>query len=243
MYLAGLPVDARARRDVAARLHGLAGEGLDGSPAGGPAGPGRIRARCAGWYLLTLPERENTHIAYLDPLVAPALPAARYRDRGWSGTRRRRAHRRGPPGAGGRGEGGRSRPRRSGGRSAALRASPRRPGCSAWTPSRRGGWPLLGHGRSRRRGATRCVSWEGQIPEEHHAAVAALNQAMGDAPRDEGQEEQRWDEARVRVAAAGRRARAALLHGGRPLRAHRRTRRDDPGWASTRSRHAGPSRR
>ena len=30
--------------------------------------------------------------------------------------------------------------------------------------------------------------------------MAALNQVEGDAPRDEGQEEQRWDEARVRVS-------------------------------------------
>ena len=46
-----------------------------GEPPGDLAGPGRRRPPC-GWYALILPERENTHLAYLDPLVG--LPHRRH---------------------------------------------------------------------------------------------------------------------------------------------------------------------
>lgn len=52
--------------------------------------------------------------------------------------------------------------------------------------------------------------WQGMIPEDQLAGVAAVNEAMGDAPRDEDEESQQWDAGRVRddmtrVAASGHR--------------------------------------
>ena len=54
-------------------------------------------------------------------------------------------------------------------------------------------------------------SWHGPAPEDAVAGVAALNEAMADAPREAGQEPQSWDVTRVRlderrVAAMGMRA-------------------------------------
>ena len=43
------------------------------------------------------------------------------------------------------------------------------------------------------------LSWHGPAPEEAVGEVAALNEAMADAPREAGQEAQSWDAARVRL--------------------------------------------
>ena len=48
------------------------------------------------------------------------------------------------------------------------------------------------------------VDWAGPAPDEYLDQVARLNEAMGDAPRGPGEEEQSWDAARVR--AVGERA-------------------------------------
>ena len=44
------------------------------------------------------------------------------------------------------------------------------------------------------------LSWTGPVPAEYLDQVAALNAAMGDAPRLPGQEASRWDGARIRAA-------------------------------------------
>lgn len=55
------------------------------------------------------------------------------------------------------------------------------------------------------------LEWSGPVPEAHLDAVAALNEAMGDAPRSAGEERQSWDAERVRQI--GRRAsRQGLRH-------------------------------
>jgi GNAT superfamily N-acetyltransferase/RimJ/RimL family protein N-acetyltransferase len=55
------------------------------------------------------------------------------------------------------------------------------------------------------------LEWSGPVPEAYLDAVAALNEAMGDAPRSAGAERQSWDAERVRQT--GRRAiRQGLRH-------------------------------
>ncbi len=162
-----------------------------------------------GWYVLSLPHRENRHLA------RPTLMVHAGRRRAGRGTallrhaagRARQAGRTvlesdaldGSPGAAFAGT---LKTRPSGtevrrvlvleslpaGRRAALRAE-------AEPPAR--GYALR--------------SWPGPTPEDAVAGVAALNGAMADAPRDAGQEAQTWDVARVRlderrVAAMGLRA-------------------------------------
>jgi hypothetical protein len=45
----------------------------------------------------------------------------------------------------------------------------------------------------------RVLSWEGPVPEEHLAQVAAVNAALGDAPHDATRQAQVWDADRVRA--------------------------------------------
>jgi hypothetical protein len=42
------------------------------------------------------------------------------------------------------------------------------------------------------------VRWSGRTPEQHLRGVAAVLNAMNDAPRDEGEEDEIWDAERVR---------------------------------------------
>jgi GNAT superfamily N-acetyltransferase len=42
------------------------------------------------------------------------------------------------------------------------------------------------------------VSWDGRIPDEYLAGIAAVSNAMADAPHDAGEEARVWDAARVR---------------------------------------------
>jgi GNAT superfamily N-acetyltransferase len=206
MYLAGLPVDAPSIPGMSERA--FAGWLAEGWAEAHPeawlvrGGSGQVR----GWYLLTLPERENTQVAYLDPLVDPAC--RRHGIGTWLVRHvAAQAHQRGRTVL--------AAEAREGAPAAAFwRALGGAPGIAEVArllrldtiPAGR-----LAHLRARAQAAARgysLVSWEGQIPERHHAEVAALNQAMEDAPRDEGQQEQRWDAARVResqrrVAAQG----------------------------------------
>jgi GNAT superfamily N-acetyltransferase len=162
-----------------------------------------------GWYVLTMPQRENRHLAMLSLTVHAGRRRA-----GWgtallrhAAGRARQAGRTvlesdaldGSPGAAFAGT---LKTRPSGtevrrvvaledlpaGRRAALRADAE--------PAARG-YVLR--------------SWHGPAPEDAVAGVAALGAAMADAPREAGQEAQSWDVARVRlderrVAAMGLRA-------------------------------------
>jgi RimJ/RimL family protein N-acetyltransferase/GNAT superfamily N-acetyltransferase len=151
-----------------------------------------------GWYSLTLPARENAHLAYLVPVVSPA-----YRRRGAGTALVRHAAARaheggrafltaettlGSPGAAFAG---------------ALGAQPGIAEASRVLDLR--GIPAGDLARLRARaqaaaGGYSLLTWEGRTPEHYLDQVAALNQAGEDAPRDENRDEQCWDAARVRGA-------------------------------------------
>ena len=73
------------------------------------------------------------------------------------------------------------------------------------------------------------LEWSGPVPEAHLDAVAALNEAMGDAPRSAGEERQSWDAERVRQMGDAPAAGPASLLGGRPARGERGAGRTDRG--------------
>jgi GNAT superfamily N-acetyltransferase len=162
-----------------------------------------------GWYSLTLPERENTHLAYLTPLVAPP-----HRRRGTGTALVRHA-------AGRAREGGRvvltAETTLGSPGEAFSRALGARPGiaeASRVLELRAIPDGHLARLRARAQAAAHgysLVSWEGPAPEEYIEQVAALNQDGEDAPRDAGHERQQWDAARLR-AAQQRAAEQGLRH-------------------------------
>ncbi len=198
MHLAAMPLDQPGEPPMSARA--FAGwlnlswtedrpeTWLARDPAGQPC----------GWYSLTLPERENTHLAGFSPLVSPA-----HRRRGTGTALVRHAAARAHTAdravlasettQGSAGEAfGRALGARAGLTEASrvlhLRAIP-------------GGH--LARLRARAQSAATgysVLSWEGQAPEQYIEQMAALNQAGEDAPRNAGHEVQRWDAARVRLA-------------------------------------------
>lgn len=162
-----------------------------------------------GWYSLTLPERENTHLALLSPLVSPAC---RRRGTGTALVRHAaaRAH------AAGRVSLASETTQGSAGE-AFSRALGARPGLSEASRVLPVHAIPDGHLARLRAGAQSAatgyslLSWEGPAPERYIEQVAALHQAGEDAPRDTGHEVQRWDAARVRLSqqhAAGQGLRA-----------------------------------
>jgi GNAT superfamily N-acetyltransferase len=198
MYLAGRSVDDPHVPGMSQR--GFAGWLAKGWTESHPEawlardGSGQVR----GWYVLTLPERENTHLAYIDPLIAPACRRCGF-GTGLVRHAAAQAHQRGR-------------------RLLAAAAREGAPAAAFWRAI--GGTPGIAEAdrllrldaipagrlarlRSLARSAAQgysLLAWEGRIPDRYHAAVARLNQAAGDAPRDEGHEEQRWDAVRVREA-------------------------------------------
>ena len=162
-----------------------------------------------GFYLLTLPERENTHLAYLDPLVG--LP---HRRQGIGTTLVRHA-------AGRAREGGRvsltaeaTLGSAGEGFSRALGAQAGLPEASRVLHVRTIPGGHLARLRARAQAAAAgysLLSFEGPVPEEYIEQVAALNQDGEDAPRDAGHEVQQWDAARLR-AAQQRSAEQGLRH-------------------------------
>jgi GNAT superfamily N-acetyltransferase len=150
-----------------------------------------------GWYALTLPRRENRHLARLDIAVHAArrragrgtalLRHAAGRARQAGRTVFESDARQGSPGAAFAG---------------ALKARPSVTAVRRVLP--------LDRALSERRAALRAeaepaargytlLTWHGPTPEDMVAGVAALNSAMADAPRDAGQEAQTWDVDRVRL--------------------------------------------
>jgi RimJ/RimL family protein N-acetyltransferase len=152
----------------------------------------------SGWYSLTLPARENTHLAYLTPVVGLA-----HRRHG-IGTALVR-HAAGRAHAGGRallsaectlGSPGEAFSRALGARAGMAEAS--RVLHLRAIPDGH-----LARLRERARaagGGYALLSWEGPAPERYIEQVAALNQDGEDAPHEAGHEAQRWDVARVRAA-------------------------------------------
>jgi len=152
----------------------------------------------SGWYSLTLPARENTHLAYLTPVVGLG-----YRRHG-IGTALVR-HAAGQTQAGGRallsaectlGSPGEAFSRALGARAGMAEAS--RVLHLRAIPDGH-----LARLRERARaagGGYALLSWEGPAPDRYIGQVAALNQDGEDAPHEAGHEAQRWDVARVRAA-------------------------------------------
>ncbi|MBO0775928.1 MAG: GNAT family N-acetyltransferase [Actinobacteria bacterium] len=224
MYLAGAPADYPAVPPMSERAfagwlergwsedHPQAWLAADG--AGEPA----------GWYLLGLPEWENTHLASISLLVAPA------RRRAGLGTALVRHA------AGQAADSGRrilaADARQGSAAEAFFRAIGATPGIAEVDRVLR-----LGSIPAGRRAALRAqaeaaargyllLSWDGPAPEAHVDALAALAEAINDAPRGAGREGQRWDAQRVRedeqrmagqglryyaVAAAGQRGELAAV--------------------------------
>jgi GNAT superfamily N-acetyltransferase len=150
-----------------------------------------------GWYVLSLPERENRHLAHLSPTVHPS------RRRAGLGTILV-AH-----GAARAREAGRTllvseTDEESAGESFARALGARQQLSEIRRVLRPASLPAgrLTALRSRAESAASgysLVSWEGPVPEDRLGEVAALNGAAGDAPRDAGREAQRWDVTRVRL--------------------------------------------
>lgn len=154
-----------------------------------------------GWYHLSLPQRENRHLAMVTPVVDASrrraglgtallrIAAARAQELGrtvlWGQARD------GSPG------------------SRFALASGARPGITEVRRVLDVGGIRPGHLASLRQQAQAAargytlLSWDGAVPEEHLAGVAAVNDAMSDAPRDAGHEAERWDPERVRKGDRG----------------------------------------
>jgi len=151
-----------------------------------------------GWYSLILPERENIHLAYVNPLVG--LP---YRRQGIGTALVRHAAERaqeqgrvilvaearlGSPGDG---------------FSRALGARAGLPEAGRVLHVRAIADGHLARLRARAQAAAHgysLLSWEGPTPEQYLEQVAALHQDGEDAPLDEGHERKHWDAARVHAA-------------------------------------------
>jgi RimJ/RimL family protein N-acetyltransferase len=196
LYLAGLPADdpngpAVSERTFAAWLEwGWTEDHPQSWLARDPAG------RVCGFYSLGLPSRENTHLAYLTPLVGPAhrrqgIGAALVRHGAALARQRGRTLLSGDTRQGSPGEG-------------FCLALGARPGITEVARVLRVDSIPDGHLarlRARAQAASAgysLVSWHGPVPERYLEQMARLNQAAGDAPRDPGHEEQLWDAAQVR---------------------------------------------
>jgi GNAT superfamily N-acetyltransferase len=149
-----------------------------------------------GWYYLILPDKENRDRAYVYLTVHPA-----WRRQGIGTALLRHA-------AGRAADSGRS----------ALGSGAFQGTAGAAFAGHAGATPGLVEARrvlvlaaipagrvaSLRAGAERAaagyslVSWDGRIPEEYLARYAEAENAMGDAPHDDGEEPQAWDADRVR---------------------------------------------
>jgi RimJ/RimL family protein N-acetyltransferase len=151
-----------------------------------------------GWYSLILPARENTRIAYLDPLVG--LPHRR-QGVGTALVRHAagRAHEEGrvilaaEVALGSAGEG----------FSRALGAQAGMPEANRVLHVRDIPGGHLARLRARAQAGAHgysLLSWEGPAPERYAGQVAALNQDGEDAPLEDGHEVKLWDVARVREA-------------------------------------------
>ncbi len=209
MYVAAMPVDVPGEPPMSDRAFAgwLRLSWTEDRPQTWLARDGAGTPR--GFYVLTLPERENTHLAYLDPVVG--LP---YRRQGIGTALVRHAAERAQEG--GRvtltaeatlGSPGEAFSRALGARAGLAEASrvlhvrTIADGHLARLHARA---QAAAHGYS-------LLSFAGPTPEEYIEQVAALNQDGEDAPRDAGHEEQRWDAARLR-AAQQRAAEQGLRH-------------------------------
>jgi GNAT superfamily N-acetyltransferase/RimJ/RimL family protein N-acetyltransferase len=203
LYLAGQPVDAPVQPPMTGRVFGgWLALGFDEDPrqtwlaATDPDGP-------VGWYVLNLPERENTHLARVALLVSPprrraGIGTALLRHAARQAVRQGRAALT-------------SHARHGSALDAFFHAMGGRPGISEIDRVLRLPAPALAGLRAEADAAApgySLLSWDGPAPQDRLGEVAALWQSIGDAPRDAGHEGPRIDAARVRqgeqrVAAQG----------------------------------------
>jgi len=151
-----------------------------------------------GWYLLTLPERENRHLADVNLVVAPSRRRAGLGTAllGHAADRARQVDRTLLTGHSEEDSAGAAFARSLG---AAHRLTP------IFSVLRLGSIPPVHLADLRRKADAAArgyslVSWEGATAEHRLADVAALLGVEADAPRAAGEEPQGWDVARVRVA-------------------------------------------
>jgi RimJ/RimL family protein N-acetyltransferase len=149
-----------------------------------------------GWYYMLLPQRENRDRAYLYLDVHPS-----WRRRG-IGTALLR-HAAGRAAAGGRAVLGSEAFQGSAGAAFATRVG----ATAGLVEARRvlvlgkipaGRVAFLREQAARAAAGYSLVSWDGRTPEEYLARYAEVENAMGDAPRDVGEENTVWDADRVR---------------------------------------------
>jgi GNAT superfamily N-acetyltransferase len=155
--------------------------------------------KACGWYVLTLPERENRHLAGLNLVVHAAsrraglgtalASHAAARARHCGRTHLEALAREDSPG------------------SAFARALGGRPGMAEVRRVLDLAAVPAGHLAGLRATAGlaasgyQLLSWDGPAPEDQLAGVAAINDtAEADMPREAGQEPQRWDAQRVRLS-------------------------------------------
>jgi GNAT superfamily N-acetyltransferase len=198
MYLDGAPVDAPDEPRMSERAFaGVLAHGwtedrpqcwLATDETGEPA----------GWYMIILPTRENTHLAGVMLLVDPA------RRRAGLGTVLVR-HAVAQAAASGR-QVLASDAREGSAAGAFWRALGAEPGIAevlrvlrlaSVDAGRLAG--LRAQAEQAARGYS-LLTWEGPVPQQHLAGYGALAEALNDAPRDAGHEGQRWDAERVRLS-------------------------------------------
>jgi GNAT superfamily N-acetyltransferase len=152
----------------------------------------------AGWFLLTLPARENRRYAYLSVFVHPARRRAGLGSAlvGHAAARALRAGRSVLRGDARQGSAGDAFARAVGA-GQGLTEVTRVLRLDSLPAARLAG--LAGRARAAAAGYS-LLSLVGPVPEEYHGAVASITAAVADMPVDEGQEAQQWDAGRVRLS-------------------------------------------
>jgi GNAT superfamily N-acetyltransferase len=198
MYLAGASVDDPGAPPPSLRgFRGWMRYGWSEDPSEAWLARDVAGAPC-GWFVLTLPERENSGYAYLKVFVHPARRQAGL-GRALAGHAAARAVRSGRTLLNGdtrEGSAGHAFARAAGAREGItdIRRVLRLAGLSR---------PAVADLRASTQAAARgysLVRWEGPVRPGHAAAIAAITNAADDMPMDAGSEAQRWDAERVRQA-------------------------------------------
>lgn len=197
MYSAGAPADAPDHPPMTERVfQGWLAHGWTEAPR--RAWLATDAGEPLGWYVLTVPDRENRHLAAVDLLVAPdrrrtGIGTAMIRHAARQAAMHGRAVLTGDARQGSAAE-------------AFFRALGAAPGIvEVNRVLRLGGIPsgrlaaLQTEAQAAAKGYS-LLSWDGPVPQRYVTAYAALAEGMGDAPRDEGQEGQHWDGERVRLS-------------------------------------------
>ncbi len=195
VYLAALRVDEPGGPSFADRAFaGWLAVGWDGNPR--EVWLARQGDSAAGWYRLELPSQENLDQARLDLMVHPAE-----RQRGTG--RALLQHAADRAAANGRSVL-KGSARQSSPGEALARAAGAKPGLvdiqrvldvASLDQAKRA---RLRGPAERAAAAYSLVSWVGPVPEEFMGQVAAIYNAMGDAPREPGSAAEQWDAERIR---------------------------------------------